>query len=97
MPRYIVLYNWTDQGLKNVKESPKRMEAGKKAGEAYGVKLREIYSTMGMYDFVFIIDAPDESSLASFLLACGSLGTHRSTTLRAFTEAEFAGIVNKIK
>ena len=97
MPTYINLVNWTDQGIKNIKEAPQRMDAFKKLVEDEGGKLKGFYFTMGKYDIVTIIDAPNDEALANILLNTGSKGSIRSETMKAFTEEQFRNIVTKVQ
>lgn len=96
MPTYITLANWTDQGIRNVKESPQRLDAAKKAVEAAGGKWLGFYQTMGRYDMVVIIEAPNDEVASTVLLAIGSGGSVRTETLKAFPEAEYRGIIAKM-
>lgn len=96
MPLYVCLYKLTDQGIKHIKEAPQRIEAGIKAWEAMGGKMIGFYLTMGEYDYVSIAEAPNDEVVATFLLSLGSLGNVKTTTLKAFTMAEFAEIVKKL-
>ena len=96
MPTYVVLVNWTDQGIRNIKESPKRLEATKKAIEAAGGKLIGFYLTMGRYDQVLIVEGPGDEVAATLALSAGSGGSVRTETLKAFPEAEYRGIIAKI-
>jgi len=96
MPMYITLYKWTEQGIKNVKSSPERSAAAIKAAEAAGIKVLGLYLTQGEYDLVAISEAADEQAAVAFVLAQGAQGNVRTTTMRAFTMAEFAEIVKKI-
>lgn len=93
MPTYIVLSSYTDQGIRNVKDSPKRLDAAKKLLKDLGGELKEFYLTMGSYDIVVVADAPSDEVAAKFALAVGSLGNVRTTTLRAFPEGEYRKIV----
>ena len=96
MPSYIVLCNFTDQGLRAVKESVSRADAAKEAAAKFGVKMTNIYWTQGQYDIVTTIDASDEQSAAAFGLALAGQGNVKMQTLRAFSRDEFAGILKKI-
>jgi len=96
MPTYITLYKWTEQGIKNVKGSPDRAAAAVKAAEAAGIKTLGVYLTQGEYDLVAISECPDEQTGVAAVLAQGAQGYVRTTTMRAFTMAEFAEIVKKI-
>ena len=93
MATYIGLINWTDQGVRTFKDSPSRADAARAAMQGLGVTMKEIYWTIGPYDLVFIADAPDDETLTAALLNVGAGGNVRTTTMRAFTQAEFAGIV----
>jgi uncharacterized protein with GYD domain len=89
MPTYMSLINFTDQGIRNIKDSPKRLDATRKALKKLGGELKAFYMTQGNYDGVLIFDVPDETTLTTFLLSTGSAGNVRTTTLRAFTEEEY--------
>jgi uncharacterized protein with GYD domain len=96
MPVYVTLYNWTAQGIKGIKESPARLQAAIKASEAAGGKILGVYVTMGAYDLVAFSEWPSDEAVTAGALTIGSLGNVRTTTLRAFTPAEFAEIVKKL-
>ncbi len=96
MPTYVVLNNWTDQGIRTIKESPRRLNATKKAIEATGGKVLGFYLTMGKYDSVLIIEAPSDEVAATLALSAGSQGSIRTETLKAFSEAEYRRIIAKI-
>jgi uncharacterized protein with GYD domain len=96
MPTYIILANWTDQGIRNVKEAPQRINAAKKAVEAAGGKWLGFYLTMGRYDMVVIAEGKSDETVAATLLAIGSGGSVRTETLKVFTEAEARQIIAKI-
>jgi uncharacterized protein with GYD domain len=96
MPTYIELVSWTDQGIRNIKEAPQRMDAFKKTIEAAGGKLIGFYFTMGKYDIVTIIDAPSDEALTNIILNTGSKGSVRSETLKAYSEQEFRNILAKM-
>ena len=95
MPHYIVLMNWTDKGVAEVKDSPKKAEAAHKALEQAGGKM-ELYYTMGPYDLVAVAEAPDDATLMRTVLAIASKGTIRTQTLKAFTMSEAAEIIDKL-
>lgn len=96
MPTYILLVRWTNQGLQKIKESASRLDAGKKAFEAAGIKLKAFYMVMGRYDQVSIAEAPDDATLAKALLKLASQGNLQTETLRAFTEDEYRKIISEI-
>ncbi len=96
MPTYVVLYKLTDQGIRNIKDAPQRIEEGIKASEAMGGKVIGFYSVMGEYDYVSIGELPNDETAVTLALAMGSQGNVRTTTLKAFTKEEFAEIVKKL-
>jgi uncharacterized protein with GYD domain len=95
MAKFISLVNWTDQGVRNFKASLDRAKAAGELAEKMGGKLTDTYWTLGPYDVVAIADFPDDESGEAFLLALGSQGNVRTTTLRAFDAEEFSRIVSK--
>jgi uncharacterized protein with GYD domain len=97
VPRYIMLYNYTDQGIKAVKESPDRIRRATQAVEQLGGKLLDISLTMGPYDLVATFEAPDDETVARFALTLGSAGNVRTTTLKAFSLEEFDRIARSIE
>jgi len=96
MPTYVVLANWTDQGIRTVKESPQRLDATRKAIEAAGGKLIGFYLTMGKYDEVLIVEGPSDAVAATMALSSGSQGNVRTETLKAFPEDEYRKIIANI-
>ena len=97
MPTYISLARWTDQGVRNIKEAPQRIDAFKKVVQAAGGKLTGFYVTMGKYDIVTIVDAPNDEAVANMVLSTESKGNVRIQTLKASTEDQFRAIVAKIQ
>lgn len=97
MPTYVMLANWTDQGMRAINESPKRIDATKKELEDMGGQFRSVYMTMGAYDLIMIYDAPDDAVAARFTLMLGKLGNVRTTSLKAFPEEAFRQIVNSLR
>jgi uncharacterized protein with GYD domain len=97
MPTYISLARWTDQGVRNIKEAPQRIDAFKKGVQAAGGKLTGFYVTMGKYDIVTIVDAPNDEAVANIVLSTESKGNVRIQTLKASTEDQFRAIVAKIQ
>jgi uncharacterized protein with GYD domain len=93
MATYIILFRFTQQGIKNIKDSPDRVDAAKQTFRAMGAEVKEFYSVMGKYDTVFVVEAPDDKAIAKLTLAIGSLGNVRTETLRAFTEDEYRKII----
>ena len=96
MPTYVSLINWTDQGVRTVKDTLDRADRTQELGAKYGASLEQIYWTVGPYDIVTVIEAPDEQSLTAFLLELGSAGNIRTTTLRAYNREEMSGILERL-
>jgi uncharacterized protein with GYD domain len=96
MVTYVVLGNFTDQGARNVKDSPKRAEAFKEMAKTFGVTVKEIVWTQGRYDVVTVLEAPDETAAMSLSLSLSALGNVRTETLRAFSAADMTKIVGKM-
>ena len=96
MPSYLTLANWTDQGIRNVKESPQRLEQAKQAAKAAGGRLIFFYMTMGQYDLAALWELPDDDAAARIALSLGMQGNVRSTTLKAFTEQEYQSILGSL-
>ena len=93
MATYVVLFNWTDQGIKGFRDSPARVDAAKTELEKDDVRITSIYWTIGPHDLVAIIKAPSDEKLTSALLKLGAQGNIRTTTLRAFDRDEFAELI----
>ena len=96
MPTYVTLIKWTDQGVRNAKDSVQRAGAFRSDLERRGGKLLSIYWTQGKYDIVTTIDAPDDQTAMAALIAIGGLGNVRTETLRAFNETEMQSILQKV-
>ena len=92
---YIMLIRFTDQGIKNIKDTTRRADAAKSEAERIGGKFT-VYWTFGKYDGVGILEAPNDEAAMEFGLRVGSLGNVRTTTLKAFTEEEIARVVDKL-
>ena len=95
MPHYVLLMNWTDQGVARFRESVDRADAARSALKEKGIDLTDIYWTIGAYDLVCIAEAPDDSTLSAALLALGAQGNLRTTTLRGFSTDEFRDVIEK--
>ena len=93
MGTYILLANYTDQGIRNIKDSPKRAEAARKAIQDMGGDMTALYLTMGGYDLVVILEAPSDEVIARFVMTLAAQGNVRTTTLKAFTESQFGEII----
>ena len=96
MAQYIILMNWTDQGIRNVKESPKRLDTGRAVAKKLGMELKDFYLTMGDYDMVGHLEAPNDEVVAKFILGLGTLGNVRTKTLKAFSEDDYRKIVGSL-
>jgi uncharacterized protein with GYD domain len=96
VPAYIALIDWTDQGVRNFKESVDRYDAAQSAFESLGVRFTDVRWTLGAHDIVAAIEAPDDETLAAALLAVAGQGNIRTTTLRAFTGEEMRSIIGKV-
>jgi uncharacterized protein with GYD domain len=97
MPTYVMLANWTDQGARQVKESPKRVETAKKALIEMGGEFKSLYMTMGDYDLIVVYEAPDDAVAARFTLLLGEMGAVRTRTLKAFPEAAYREIIHSLR
>jgi uncharacterized protein with GYD domain len=96
MNTYITLMKLTDQGAKDLKTAPKRIEDGLKMFEKMGGKLICFYATLGEYDYIGIGEAPSDEVTTAFNIALSSLGSVRTTTIKAFTIKEFGDIIKKL-
>jgi uncharacterized protein with GYD domain len=93
---YIVLVNWTDQGIRNVQDSPKRLDAARKMLADMGGSFKDVWLTMGEYDLVAICEAPDDAVVARFALQMGKGGNVRTRTLKAFPEQAYREIIRTL-
>jgi uncharacterized protein with GYD domain len=96
MPVFVVLGNWTDQGIKKVKEAPNRIKDTHNAVKQSGGKM-QLYYTLGEYDFVMIVEVPSDEAIMKVLLRLGSLGNVRTKTLKAWTESEGVKAISEIQ
>ncbi len=97
MAKYVSLLQFTDQGVRNVKDSVKRAAAATAEAEKMGAKVTDAFWTMGAYDVVLLLDAPDDETVSAFSLKLGSLGNVKSQTMRAFRREEMENILAKVK
>lgn len=95
MATYVVLIDWTEQGVGKFRDTVDRYEAAQSQFEGMGVSFKEAYWTLGGHDIVGILDAPDDETLAAALLRLASQGNLRTTTLRAFSADEMKGVIAK--
>jgi uncharacterized protein with GYD domain len=96
MTTYVALIRWTEQGIRQVKDSPNRLDKAKNMLKEMGGRFTTVLMTMGDYDLVFIYDAPDDAVSARFTLMLGMLGNVRTTTLKAFPEQAYREIINSL-
>jgi len=96
MPMYLVLWNWTEQGIRNFKEIPKRVEAFRQLVEKNGGKLSSFFFTVGKYDGATVVEAPSDEVLMKIALGVGSLGNVRTTTLKAWAPTDMAKVINEM-
>ena len=97
MATYVVLVNWTDQGIAGFKGTTDRVDHEAEIRKRAGVDLKEIYWTQGQYDLVAIIEAPDDESIAAAMLGVSAHGNSRTTTMRAFDRNEYQRILAKLE
>ncbi len=88
MPTYVCLMNFTSDGIQSIKDHPKRRAEARKAAERMGLKVKDVYMTLGPHDLTVIVEAPDDEAAATFALATSMRGKISTLTMRAFTEAE---------
>jgi uncharacterized protein with GYD domain len=93
---FIVSINWTDQGIRNVKESPKRSDAARKLAKKVGVDIKDLYLTSGDADIVAIVETPNGDNAAKFAMAVGAQGNVRTRTVRAWTQAEMQKMISEL-
>ena len=96
MTTYIMLANWTEKGMQGVKESPRRLDAAKKALKEMDGEFKAFFLTMGDYDIVAVYEAPDDAVAARFKLQLGMMGNIRTRTLKAFPEAAYREIITSL-
>jgi uncharacterized protein with GYD domain len=96
MATYILLINFTEQGIRNIKDSPKRAAAATELARGFGIEIRDIFWTLGAFDGAVLIEAPNDQAVTAWALKLGSLGNVRTQTLRAFRAHEFENILAKV-
>jgi len=93
MPTYVTLMHYTDQGIRNIKEGPARLEAAKKAFQAAGSEIKAFYLGLGRYDAIVVTEGPNDETATRMALTIGSQGNVRTETMRVFNEAEFRKLI----
>ena len=96
MAKFIMLVNWTADGIKQVKQSVERLDKARALAKAEGVSVEAVYLVMGDHDMVAILDAPDDAAMARFALKLGSGGAVSTRTMKAFAEAEYRAIIEAL-
>jgi uncharacterized protein with GYD domain len=96
MPTFMMSLNWTDQGIRAVKDSPKRSEAARELAKKVGVEIKHLYLTSGDSDLVIFVDAPSGDNVAKFALAVSSLGNVRTRTVRAWSAEEYRKLISEL-
>jgi uncharacterized protein with GYD domain len=96
MAIYVTLVNFTDQGVRNVKDTPKRAEAFKEMAKKHGVTVKDIYWTQGRYDIITITEAADDMAATALSLSIAGMGNVRTETLRAFSAADIQTVIGKM-
>jgi len=96
MPTFMMTINFTDQGIRTIKDAPKRIQAARDLGKKMGIEIKALYLTAGESDLVVFLDTPNGDNIAKFALALGTLGNVRTRTGRAWTEAEFTKLLSEL-
>jgi uncharacterized protein with GYD domain len=96
MPTFIITMNWTEQGIRNVKEAPKRAATAREIAKKVGVEIKQTYLTNGDADFITIIESASGDNVAKFCMAIGAMGNIRTRTVRAWSEAEYAKLIAEL-
>jgi uncharacterized protein with GYD domain len=96
MPTFIMSLNWTDQGIRAVKDAPKRSQAARELAKKMGVEIKQVYLTSGDSDLLAIVETPNGDNVAKFALAISSLGSVRTRTSRAWSEAEYMKLISEL-
>jgi uncharacterized protein with GYD domain len=96
MPTFIITLNWTDQGIRSVKDAPKRTAAARELGKKLGVEIKQLFLTSGDSDLLAIVETSSGDNVAKFCMTLGGLGNARTRTVRAWSEAEFMKLVSEL-
>ena len=96
MPTFVITANWTDQGVRKIKDVPKRAKAARELAKKLGVDIKHTFITTGDSDLLLILDASDGENVTKFALAMGSLGNIRTRTARAWPEAEYVKMISEL-
>jgi len=96
MATFIITMNWTEQGMRNLKEAPKRAAAARELGKKMGVDIKHLYLTSGKSDLIAIVETPNGDNVAKFCMTVGSQGNVRTSTVRAWPEAEYMKMISEL-
>ena len=96
MPTYIMLVNFTDQGLKGVKEVPNRQDKSREIAKQFGVERKTVWMTFGPHDFVHLYEAPNDEAMAKFVMTLASFGNIRTTVMRAWDKSEHLPLIREL-
>jgi uncharacterized protein with GYD domain len=96
MPTFVCSLSWTDQGIRSVKDAPKRAEAARELAKKVGIEIKEVYLTSGDDDLLVIVDTPSGDNVAKFALALGAQGNVRTRTVRAWSQSEFHKLISEL-
>jgi uncharacterized protein with GYD domain len=96
MPTFILSLNWTDQGVRSVKDAPKRSKAARQLAKKVGIEIQQIFLTSGDSDLLAIVDSPNGDNVAKFAIALGGMGNVRTRTARAWSEPEFTKLISEL-
>jgi uncharacterized protein with GYD domain len=96
MPMFILSLNWTDQGIRSVKDAPKRAQAARELAKKLGIEIKEVYLTSGDDDLLVIVDTPNGDNIAKFALVLGSQGNVRTRTVQAWPQSEFQKLISEL-
>jgi uncharacterized protein with GYD domain len=93
---FIVTASWTDQGIRSVKEAPKRIQAAREAAKKLGIEFKQVFLTSGEFDLLIILETASGDNVAKFAMASGALGNVRTRTVRGWTEAEMTKLISEL-
>jgi uncharacterized protein with GYD domain len=96
MPTFIAMLSWTDQGIRNAKESPKRLQAAREAAKKLGVDIKQVFLTTGEFDLLAIMEAANGDNVAKLTITLAAQGNLRSRTVRAWPEAEYVKLMSEL-
>jgi uncharacterized protein with GYD domain len=96
MPLFISMLNWTDQGIRTVKDAPKRAQAARDVGKKFGVEIKQVFLTSGEFDALVVLEAPHYDNVAKFAMASSMQGNVRTRTVRAWSEAEMGKLISEL-